>query len=99
MTELIRTDYVPEAVTRFAEELASIAHPEDADAERMLVVAERSLGSTETAMVAFLGLSAALNDYAPAGTFFGPRPGDPTSFGYWPLPGGYRRNAIRQETT
>jgi 3'-phosphoadenosine 5'-phosphosulfate sulfotransferase (PAPS reductase)/FAD synthetase len=97
MPELIRTTNLLEAIPKMAGELARVSHPDDTNAERLLyALEEQGLRSSEDAHTAFIALAGALNDYAEPGDFFGPRPGQPESLGYWPLPD-YEMNAIRHE--
>src|SRR3972149_5018630 len=97
MPELIRTTQLLEAIPKMAGELARVSHPDDTNAERLLYAAEeQGLRNPEDAHTAFIALAGALNDYAEPGHFFGPRPGQPESLGYWPLPD-YEMNAIRHE--
>lgn len=84
-------------IPELAMELARSAHPRDEHAVRLIDVVETyGLETADDAHVAFVALSGALNDYAPPGHFFGPRPGDPLSLGYWPI-ASYEMNAIRRE--
>lgn len=97
MSEVARGTELLELIPEFALALARCAHPDDANVARLLDAAgSQGLHTPDEAHLTFLELAGALNDYAPPGSFFGPRPGDPTSFGFWELPA-MEQNAIRQD--
>lgn len=84
-------------IPRMAEELARVAHPRDEHAFRLVdTLTEHGLETADDAHAAFVSLAGALNDYAPPGHFFGPKPGEPMRLGYWEIES-YEMNAIRRE--
>lgn len=95
--EIARGTNLMTLIPELATELSRVAHPRDEHAVRLVdSITTNGLQTADDAHAAFVALAGILNDYALPGHFFGPRPGEPTSFGYWEIES-YEMNAIRHE--